>query len=46
MYRFFCDSNCELWYSAVKELELNVIGMPYVLGDDEQVYDMGEKTRF
>lgn len=46
MYRFFCDSNCELWHSTVKELGLNVIGMPYVLGDDEQVYDMGEKHDF
>ena len=31
MYQLFCDSNCELWYTTVAELGLNVIRMPYVL---------------
>ena len=46
MYQLFCDSNCELWHTRVKELGLNVIRMPYVIGDDEYFYDMGEKTDF
>ncbi len=44
MYQLFCDSNCELWYTTVKELGLNVISMPYILEDEEYFYDMGEKT--
>ena len=46
MYQLFCDSNCELWYTRVKELGLNVIRMPYIIGDDEYFYDMGENTDF
>ncbi len=46
MYQFFCDSNCELWHTTVKELGLNVIRMPYVIGDDLIYYDMGENTDF
>ncbi len=44
MYQLFCDSNCELWHTTVKELGLNVIQMPYVLEDKEYFYDMGENT--
>ena len=46
MYQLFCDSNCELWYTTVAELGLNVIRMPYTIGDKEYFYDMGEKTDF
>lgn len=46
MYQLFCDSNCELWYTTVKELGLNLIKMPYTVGDKEYFYDMGEKTDF
>lgn len=46
MYRLFCDSNCELWHTTVKELGLNVIRMPYTLGGKEYFYDMGENTDF
>ena len=46
MYQLFCDSNCELWHTRVKELGLNVIRMPYIIGDEEYFYDMGEKTDF
>lgn len=46
MYQLFCDSNCELWYTKVNELGLNLIRMPYVLNDEEIFYDMGEKTDF
>ena len=46
MYRLFCDSNCELWHTTVKELGLNLIRMPYTLDDEEFFYDMGENTDF
>ena len=46
MYQLFCDSNCELWHTTVKELGLNVIRMPYIMGEEEIFYDMGEKHDF
>lgn len=46
MYQLFCDSNCELWHTTVKELGLNLIRMPYTVGDKEYFYDMGEHTDF
>lgn len=46
MYKFFCDSNCELWHTTVKELGINVIRMPYTLNGQESFYDMGENTDF
>ena len=46
MYQLFCDSNCELWFTKVKELGLNLIRMPYTVGDEEYFYDMGENTDF
>ena len=46
MYELFCDSNCELWHTKIKELGLNVIKMPYTVGDKEYFYDMGENTDF
>lgn len=46
MYRLFCDSNCELWHTTVKELGLDLIRMPYTIGDKEYFYDMGENTDF
>ena len=46
MYELFCDSNCELWYTKVKELGLNVIRMPYTVDEEEYFYDMGENTDF
>ena len=44
MYQLFCDSNCELWHTTVKELGLNLIRMPYIIDDEEYFYDMGENT--
>lgn len=41
-----CDSNCELWFERVKELNLDYISMPYCYGDEEYGYDLGEKTDF
>ncbi|MBP3423285.1 MAG: DegV family protein [Clostridia bacterium] len=46
MYQLFCDSNCELWHTTVKELGLNVIRMPYIMDEEEMFYDMGEKHDF
>ncbi|MBR2646604.1 MAG: DegV family protein [Clostridia bacterium] len=46
MYQLFCDSNCELWHTTVKELGLNVISMPYTMNDEEKLYDLGEKHDF
>lgn len=47
MYQLFCDSNCELWHTTVKELGLNVIKMPYTVdGTNITFYDMGENTDF
>ena len=46
MYKLFCDSNCELWYETIDELGLEVIKMPYTLGDREYFYDMGRETDF
>ena len=46
MYQLFCDSNCELWHTTVKELGLNLIKMPYVMDGEERFYDMGETHDF
>ena len=46
MYQLFCDSNCELWHTTVKELGLNVIRMPYTVDGQELFYDMGEMHDF
>lgn len=46
MFRLFCDSNCELWHTTVKELGLTVIKMPYLIDDRLCYYDMGENTDF
>jgi DegV family protein with EDD domain len=42
----FCDSNCELWHTHLKELKYNVISMPYTIAEQEYFYDNGEKTDF
>lgn len=41
-----CDSNCELWYTRLKELGVDFISMPYTLDGQEYYYDCGEKTDF
>ncbi len=46
MYQLFCDSNCELWHTTVKDLGINVIRMPYIVDGEEYFYDMGENTDF
>lgn len=44
--RFFCDTDCELWYTEAKEIGIEVIRMPYVLDGKEYYYDFGENTDF
>lgn len=41
-----CDSNCELWFTRLKELKIDFISMPYCYGGDEYFYDLGENTDF
>lgn len=42
----FCDTDCELWYTTAKELDVKVIGMPYTVDGEEKMYDLGENTDF
>lgn len=42
----FCDTDCELWYTRARELDLKVIGMPYTIDGEEKIYDLGEHTDF
>ncbi len=44
MAAIFCDTDCELWYTTAKELELKVIEMPYIVDGEEIMYDLGENT--
>ncbi len=44
MSKFFCDSNCELWFDKVESLGINYISMPYTVGDKEYYYDLGKNT--
>ena len=41
---YFCDTDCELWHTTVKELGIGVIQMPYTIDGEEYLYDFGEKT--
>ncbi len=44
MATIFCDTDCELWYTTAKELDLQVIEMPYIVNGEEIMYDLGENT--
>jgi len=44
MSKFFCDTNCELWYEKAEQLGINVIKMPYTLGNEMYFYDLGKET--
>ncbi len=44
MSRFFCDSNCELWYAVQESLGINYISMPYTVEHEEYYYDLGKNT--
>ena len=41
---FFCDTDCELWYTTAKELGVKVIPMPYTVDGEERFYDLGKNT--
>ncbi|MBQ5926673.1 MAG: DegV family protein [Clostridia bacterium] len=41
-----CDSNGEVWFSRLKELNVPFISMPYTIGGEEYYYDLGEQTDF
>ncbi len=41
---FFTDTDCEMSYTDAEELGIHVIGMPYTINDQEQVYDLGKNT--
>lgn len=41
-----CDSNCELWYTTLKDYGVYFISMPYYINEQEYFYDLGEKTDF
>ena len=44
MSKFFCDSNCELWYDELDELGITCIQMPYTIDGEEYYYDLGRNT--
>lgn len=44
MSRFFCDSNCELWFERFDELNIELIKMPYTIDGVEAEYDLGRNT--
>lgn len=44
MSKFFCDTNCELWYTEAEALGVNVIRMPYTIDNDMYFYDLGKDT--
>lgn len=39
---FFTDTDCEMFYTDAEEFKMNVIGMPYTIKGQEQVYDFGK----
>lgn len=44
MSKFFCDSNCELWFDKVESLGINYISMPYTIDNEEIYYDLGKNS--
>lgn len=44
MSKFFCDSNCELWFDKVEQLGIEFISMPYTIEGEEFYYDLGKNT--
>ena len=43
---FFTDTDCELWWTDVEDLGINIIKMPYTIDGEEHFYDMGKETDF
>lgn len=44
MSRFFCDSNSEIPFERFRELNIELIKMPYTVDGVEHFYDLGEHT--
>ncbi|MCI8459103.1 MAG: DegV family protein [Clostridia bacterium] len=44
MSKFYCDSNCEIWFSRLDELGIECIRMPYTVNGEERFYDLGRNT--
>ncbi len=44
MAAIFCDTDCELWYTHARKLNLEVIRMPYIIDGEEKLCDLGEET--
>ena len=42
----FCDTNLELWHTHQEKLDLKVIYMPYVIDNEEKIYDLGKTMDF
>ena len=36
MSKFYCDSNCEIWFSRLDELGIECIRMPYTVNGEER----------
>ena len=44
MSKFFCDTNCELWYTRFDDFDAQCIKMPYTVNGEEKFYDLGRET--
>lgn len=42
----FTDSDCELWFNELEPLNIKNIEMPYILDNQEYMYDLGKTTDF
>lgn len=40
---YFCDTDCELWYTHAEEYDIKVIRMPYSVDGVEEFSDLGEQ---
>ena len=46
MSKIFFDTDCELWYTMLPEMDCELFRMPYTINGEEYFYDMGEHTDF
>ena len=46
MSKIFFDTDCELWYTMLPEMDCELFRMPYTINGQEYFYDMGEHTDF
>jgi DegV family protein with EDD domain len=43
---FFFDTDCELWHTEADKLGVQIIEMPYTIGNVSRGYDLGKNTDF